>query len=74
MEERLKLLIFITSVNGLLFTVSGLTADWLFPMLGWAHNPGFAWGQKIMLLWGMFNLTIAVYAVYDWFRKGDYQG
>lgn len=73
MEERLKLGIFATVVNGLLFTIAGFAADWLFPIMGWAHNPGFAMGQKVMLVWGLFNIMMAVYLIYDWFKEG-YQG
>ena len=70
MEERLKLGIFVAIMNGLMFFVGGISADWSFPALGWAHNPGFAWGQVIMALWGALNLIVAIYLIHDWFRKG----
>lgn len=69
MEFRLKLLITIAAISGVVFTVGGWFSDYLFPLMGWASNAGFGFAQKGMLVWGLLNIVIAIYSIHDWFKE-----
>lgn len=66
-ETRLRLTVVFLTLNGVIFIIAGLFADVLFPALGWAHNPGFAGAQKLMVIYGGANLALAVFLTSDWF-------
>jgi len=69
METRLKIALGLLLVYGFISTILGAFADVLFPLFGWAHNPGFGWtGQGIMLLAGIGTLILVVMMLRDeWF-------
>lgn len=67
MELRLKFGVGALWIQGSVCIILGRFTDELFPMLGWAHNPGFSWlGQGLLIIWGIGNILLGTMILMDW--------
>ena len=66
MENRLKILTILSVVEGAVWIIVGILADTIFPMMGWAHNPGFSAAQGFMILYGGYKVVLGISMFVDW--------
>lgn len=67
MENRLRIAIVLLMIYGSVLTTFGIFANMIFPIMGWAHDPGFGGAQASMVFTGIGTIVLSYLLTRDWF-------